>query len=61
MAAILPELREKSCRMRHRVRLILALFSIAMTVHYVTSGNALDSAIYSMCATYWLMAWAGDA
>ena len=47
--------------MRRPVRLILALFSIAMTVHYVTSDNALDSAIYSMCATYWLMAWAGNA
>ena len=47
--------------MSHIVRPILALFSLAMTVHYVMCENALDSALYATCATYWLITWAEDA
>jgi hypothetical protein len=53
--------------MRHPIRLILALFFIAMTYNSVMRGtdsvmrgNSLNSALNATCATFWLMAWRED-
>lgn len=43
--------------MRHPVRLILALFFLAMTVHQVRRGDALLAALNASCATHWLETW----
>ena len=43
--------------MSQLIRLIFALFFLAMTVRQVRLGDALFAALSASCATYWFTTW----